>query len=84
MSEPTDIGSRRFERARYSDEVKPRDALAGVIREIDSGSISPDHVIIVMRTGVGPEATVEYAQAGDADLVMQLGMVARFAHMVQR
>lgn len=81
---PTDIGAERFRRASFSDEMGPRDVLAGLLAEIDAGRLEPDHVIVVMRIGQGPDGLLRYAQGGSADRVTQLGMLSRAEWIVQQ
>lgn len=77
MSDPVDIGAKRWDRAEFSHQVSPRDVLVGVLADIDAGRVSPDHLIVLMRCGSGPSGRVEYAHGGSADRVTQLGMLTR-------
>jgi hypothetical protein len=57
---PKSITEIKSDRSNLAEDATPRDALIEMLREIDSGSISPDHLIIsylyrdangVQRTG---------------------------------
>jgi hypothetical protein len=69
---------KRIESAKFAGDLKPRDALVDMLRQIDAGEVDPDHLVICysdLRTE-GASA-VGYRSAGTRDLTGIVGLLER-------
>lgn len=76
MPEPTDLNIARWKRLKEADNHAPREALAAVLRDIDSGELNPTHVTIVVAL---PDNDIRYYNAGPTagDTSQVLGALER-------
>jgi len=82
---PLSIGEHRAARSACPSDASPRDVLVGVLRDIDSGKLAADHVIVSLGISKpdGGRST-EYRQAGKLDGYAQVGLLTRVIHMMER
>lgn len=79
----TDLSERRWEQQRNPDQHTPREALQAVIRDIDSGALKPDHVLIVYLRDMDSENEgVGYYQSGKGGWIKAIGMMERAKHLL--
>lgn len=79
----TDISARRWNEKPDPADHSPREALAAILRDIDSGEISPDHVIVVYRRDSGTDDEgVGYYQSGKAGWITSIGILERAKYLL--
>jgi hypothetical protein len=74
---PTTLGEARSDRTNCSKDWSPRDCLISILRDIDSGLISPDKLIVITHYDETDEMD-EYTRAcyaGDVSLVERMGLL---------
>lgn len=84
--EPIDFLEKRWNGgSNQPDAYTPREALLAAIRRIDSGEITPDHVIICMGACNPEDAFIStvYTQAGSFNPYAQIGLLDRVAHRMR-
>ena len=74
MTNPTDIGAVRMAKAKHSGEATPRDLLIELVRRIDAGEISPEHLTVIAKSN-GSHLTI--MNAGNAKPLEVFGMLHR-------
>lgn len=68
---PESVAERRAAIARDCKLWTPRDALISVLRDIDSGAIDPDTLVVAYRTRQADGSSSHgYALAGDPDVII--------------
>lgn len=77
---PVSLTETRGARDGRTDTWTPRDVLVRLLRDIDSGNASPDHVFVGVAT-LGPDgdADIGFLQAGSLNVLGQMGMLAHLA-----
>lgn len=76
---PVSLGERRAEREMDCSKWSPRDLLISMLREIDSGEIQPDAMIVAYRLpeGGGNFLNMTCFSAPDADVALGILMRAQ-------
>lgn len=83
-SAPQSIAEIRAHRSQDAKDWKPRDVLISVLRDIDSGEIAPDALVVVHRTVTKPGTTDSAYEAASPDLQTSLGLLAQAQHQMLR
>lgn len=79
---PISLAERRANDAADAGKWSPRDAILSVLRDIDSGKLKVETVVIAMLT-VNPEGkATKYAVAGAGGLTGALGVLDRAAYLM--
>ena len=80
---PRTIGELKSDKTQSACDWKPRDALIWLLREIDSGKIDADHLIMCWREKIPEGTNTKYKQAGGSPWAWDaLGLLARVSHMI--
>lgn len=83
MDGPVSLAARRWINSNKPTDFSPREALEAVIRDIDSGEINPDQVIIVYLRDMDSENEgVGYYQSGKGGWIKAIGMMERAKHLL--
>lgn len=81
---PISISEARADREGIASVARPRDALISVLRQIDSGEMNIDSVVVFYRERVedGKDYKTHYHIAGGDGLHDTLGLIERAKYMV--
>lgn len=79
-----ELAKRRWDRNTSPNDHSPREALAAILRDIDSGELDVEHVIVVyMGKLKDDDPRVGYYQSGSAEWIQTLGMLERTKYLLQ-
>lgn len=72
-----EVTERRWKTKTLPTDHKPIDAVRMFLRQLESGELNPNHVIIVYANNEDCEGATGFFQAGDAGFHGQLGILTR-------
>lgn len=80
---PRSIAEIKSDKSRSAADWTPRDVLISILRDIDSGELEPEALVVCLRPkpkdGV---ASTQFAMSSP-DIHVSLGLLARVAHRMQ-
>lgn len=81
---PLTITELRAKRSGNAEDWTPRDALVHVLRQIDSGELVADDVIVITVRAYGDGDDQLIINSGTANRTRQAGIIARAANLISR
>lgn len=79
---PLSLGERRAEKTGRAKDWAPRDVLIAMLREIDSGAVDVDALIVSYRCREAEGESTTRFMASSPDGSVTLGLLARASHLV--
>lgn len=83
---PKSISELRSDRSEWARDWSPRDTLIKLLREIDSGEVRVDFIVISTgsRSADGHAIVTDWRSAGAKNLLESVGLVARTLYRLNR
>ena len=78
---PKSIGEIKSDKAQDATLWTPRDCLIAMLRDIDSGKMSPNRLCVCWREGEPNTPSTHYSLAG-ADKIIHAGMLERVKQLI--
>lgn len=72
---PVSMGELRASRSDSPNDWEPRDVLVSLLRDLDSGKISPRHIVVCFSEEKDDGLADNWVQAGKANAHEQIGML---------
>lgn len=80
---PVSVAEVRSDKSQSASDWTPRDALVATLRDIDSGKLSVEAIVICMRIpGAKPGATSSAFKAASPDPHITLGLLTRITQQI--
>lgn len=80
--QPLSIGEIRVDKTHKASDWAPRDALIDMLRQIDSGAIKVDNLVVAWSGEEGGEKISSYSNACQS-MHLTIGVLARALHVFQ-